>query len=254
MDYERKAWRARMRLIGVGVAGLAIGAAVAVGVVSLAEDDGPAAAADGEATPAASAPGTPGAGPGRNFTPETARRVSVLKPTVHTEGIGRGFEHSSLGALSAAVSYWQDLSFLDGALASRQWKAITSKDSPGTVDRAVSKVRKIRETAGLPPAGGSPDGITFTTSVEAVYARSLDETGEILDVWLHYDRYGVVRGEGADDDPLKDQTTNLILKWEDGDWKVTEEEKYTRKSVLLVPYSPDSKDSFQLGWRKVSHG
>lgn len=75
----------------------------------------------------------------------------------------------------------------------------------------------------------NPDGITFSTNVKAVLTRSLDKSGDIVVVWMSYDRFATIRGKGADDDPLRDETTNLILKWDGSDWKVTTEAKYTAK-------------------------
>ena len=48
-------------------------------------------------------------------------------------------------AWSGAVSYWQNLNVIDDEIARKQWTAITSKDSPTTIDRRVSDVRKILE-------------------------------------------------------------------------------------------------------------
>ncbi|MEV8534716.1 hypothetical protein [Streptomyces sp. NPDC051211] len=255
MDYQSEARRARLRLAGIGIAVLAVVAGGVVTLVGFGDDDRPPAAADAKPTPSTTASTSARPSPAKEFTPATAARVPLLKPKTNTEGIGRGFEHSSLGATSAAVTYWQDLSLLDDSIARRQWAAIASKDSPGTVDRGVSEVRKVRESAGLPPSGGNPDGITFSTSVKAVLTRSMDKSGDVIDVWMVYDRYAVIRDKGGDESPLKDEVTHLILKWEAGDWKVTEEAKYTSgKPFGPRAYDPDSKYAFSDGWRMVDHG
>ncbi|MFE5844956.1 hypothetical protein ACFQ7N_25375 [Streptomyces niveus] len=115
-------------------------------------------------------------------------------------------------------------------------------------------MRKIREGVGLPPSGGTPDGITFSTNVKAVLANSLDKTGDIVVVWVVYDRFATIRGKGADDDPLRDETTNLIVKWDGSDWKVTTEAKYTAKVKFPHSYDPDSPYAWADGWREVSDG
>ncbi|MBD2829865.1 hypothetical protein ID875_21065 [Streptomyces globisporus] len=168
--------------------------------------------------------------------------------------MGTGFPGSALGATSAAVTYWEDLDLLDDAIAQKQWTAIAAKDSPGTVDQGVSEVRKVREGVGLPPSGGTPDGITFSTNVKAALARSLDKSGEVIDVWLVFDRYATIRDKGADDNPLKDEVTNLILKWDGTDWKVTTEHRYTSKVKYPRTYDPDSKYAWAEGWRAVGNG
>ncbi|KUF20164.1 hypothetical protein AT728_40160 [Streptomyces silvensis] len=150
------------------------------------------------------------------------------------------------------MSYWENLDLLDDVIARRQWTAIASKDSPEAIERGTSEVRKLREGAGLPPSGGTPDGITFTTSVNAVLQRSLDNSGEVVNVWMSYDRYATVRNKGGDDDPLKNETTNLVLKWEDGDWKVTEEQKYTERVRGPRAYHPDSRWAYMDGWRELA--
>ncbi|MEU9480722.1 hypothetical protein [Streptomyces sp. NPDC048191] len=250
-DFESKARRARLRLVGIGVA---VVAALAVGgtlVVTNLGDGGTPAKSHADTSPSATPSSSPTSGL-LAYTPATARRVPLLKPTTHTNGIGTGFEHSSLGATSAAVSYWQDLDLLDDVTAQKQWAAIA--DTSATADQGVSEVRKLREAVGLPPSGGSPDNVTFSTHVKAVLARSLDSTGDVVDVWMSYDRYASVRDKGADDNPLRDETDHLILKWESGDWKVTTEAKYTSKVKGPVAYDPDSKYAFAQGWREVSDG
>jgi hypothetical protein len=250
VDYRNKARRARLRLIGIGVVVVAAAAAgVTVAVTSM-SGGGSKAAPSHDATPSQPAPSANGPAGAGEYTPATAPKVHLLKPRSSKGGVGVGFEHSGLGATSAAVTYWQDLDILDDRIARRQWTAITSKDSPHTTDNAVSDVRTLREGSGLPPSGGTPAGLSFTTVVNATLARTLDDTGDVIDVWMTYDRYATVPGK-EDDAPLKDQLTDLIVKWEDGDWKVTEETQYTKKKTGHRAYDPNSKWSFMDGWRGV---
>jgi hypothetical protein len=138
--------------------------------------------------------------------------------------------------------------------ARKQWTAIAAKDYPQTIDQGVSEVRKVREGVGLPPSGGTPEGISFSTSVKAALTRSLDQSGDIVVVWMVYDRFAIIRDKGADDSPLQDEVDYLVLKWQDGDWKVTADPKYTKKVTGPRAYDPDSTYAFLDGWREVADG
>ncbi|MGW1819085.1 hypothetical protein ACWCQM_36680 [Streptomyces sp. NPDC002125] len=250
--YDGKARKARLRLalIGVAIVGT-LGVGGALGVMTLKADE-PEAKASRDASPGGTASSAPPAN--RALTPAEASRVPVLKPKSNTDGIGTGFEHSALGATSAAISYWEDLDVLDDVIARKQWTAIAASDSPKTIDKGVTEVRKIREGVGLPPSGGTPDGITFSTNVTAALTRSLDTSGDIVNVWMVFDRYATIRDKGADDNPLKDEVTNLVLKWDGGDWKVTTDPQYTSEVNGPHAYDPASTYAWADGWRVVSDG
>ncbi|MFH8886581.1 hypothetical protein [Streptomyces californicus] len=254
-DFDSKARRARLRLTLVGVAAAAVLTAGGVlGVMVLNADD------DLKQNPPKAAPSAPpSSGSSKpsvveEFTPATAPSIPRLKPKSSTEGIGTGFEHSALGATSAAISYWEDLDLLDDVIARKQWTAIAATDSPGTIDKGVTEVRKVREGVGLPPSGATPDGITFSTNVKAALVRSLETSGDVVDVWMVFDRYATIRDKGADDNPLKDEVTNLILKWDGTDWKVTTERRYAARVKYPRTYDPDSKYAWAEGWRAVANG
>ncbi|MFH8642076.1 hypothetical protein [Streptomyces goshikiensis] len=251
--FQRQARRARLRLAGIGFVVLAAVAGGTVAVINMGDSGSSQASAGSKSTPGPSVSAHPESA-GTEFTPATGRRIGLLKPTTTTDGIGRGFEHSTMGAWSAAVSFWQDLDIIDDIAAEKQWKAIASKDSPATVDRGVSEVRKIREGAGLPPSGAAPDGVSFSTRVRAVNIRGLETSGDVVQVWLVYDRFAVLRDKGGDQDPKKGETTYLILKWEGSDWRVTDEPQYKSKLTGPQPYHPDSKPAFQDGWREIANG
>ncbi|MCX4529894.1 hypothetical protein OG982_30085 [Streptomyces sp. NBC_01551] len=257
IDFQRQARRARLRLAGIGLVVLAAVAGGAVALINI-DDSGSSQAVSDDAkttlSPSPNIPSAPGAGSGADLTPATAPKIRLFKPTTTTEGIGRGFEHSAMGARSAAVSYWQDLNIIDDAIARQQWQAITSKDSPDTVDRRVSDVRKTREAAGLPPSGPAPDGISFSTTVTAMQALGLETSGDVVQVWMSYDVYAVFRDKGGNQNPKKGETVYLILKWENGDWRVTDEPQYRKKLTGPQPYHPDSRPAFQDGWREIAHG
>ncbi|MFF8387732.1 hypothetical protein ACF053_29400 [Streptomyces kanasensis] len=253
-DFDSKARRARLRLALMGaavVAALAAGGVLGVMTLNAGDED---LKQDPKAAPSVASSGGSAAPSHKEFTPANAPSIPRLKPMSNAEGIGTGFEHSSLGATSAAISYWEDLDLLDDVIARKQWTAIASKDSPGTIDQGVTEVRKVREGVGLPPSGGTPDGITFSTHVKAALTRSLDTSGDIVNVWMVFDRYATIRDKGADENPLKDQVTNLVLKWEGNDWKVTTETQYTAKVKYPHAYDPASKYAWAEGWRAVADG
>jgi hypothetical protein len=121
------------------------------------------------------------------------------------------------------------------------------------VDQQISEVRKLREDVGLPPSGGTPAGVTFSTTVNAVRPTSLDPSGKVVQVWINYDRYATQADGSPDDSPLKDQTTDLILKLQDGAWKITNEPSYREKRSYPSSYFADSRVSYRDGWRQVLH-
>ncbi|MDX2601676.1 hypothetical protein PV379_11030 [Streptomyces caniscabiei] len=240
---DSKARNQRLRLLAIGVVA---GAALAVGgILAFTWITGGNTRTQTDAKPSPSSEVDKSSAPqgrGQEYTPATARAVSLLKPSSNANGIGTGFEHSSLGADSAAVSYWQDFDLRDEVIARKQWTAVTSEDSSETIDRGVSG------TVGLPPDGGAPNG--GSAVVKAILTRSLDDSGDVVVVWMAYDRLAA----DGDAKTLEDETTYLILKWEDGDWKVTEEPQYKAKVRGPRSYHPDSKWAFMDGWRRVSLG
>ncbi|MFI7246439.1 hypothetical protein [Streptomyces qinglanensis] len=250
MDYRTKARRARLRLIMMGTAATA--ALVAGGLLAVSVSDSSPRRAKPASDRAASASPAPGKGTYTKYTPATAPPVRLLKPDSAENGIGTGFPHSARGATSAAVSYWQDLSLVDDQAAERQLRTIAASPADPAVRNGVSEVRKVREGVGLPPSGGPPNGITFTTDVKAALIRSLDSRGEVIQVWMVFDRYGTSPDKGTDPEPLRDEVDNLILTWEQGDWKVTEAAKWVRKSTAPRSYDPHGTYAFQDGWREVT--
>ncbi|QKV97844.1 hypothetical protein HUT19_26905 [Streptomyces sp. NA02950] len=142
--------------------------------------------------------------------------------------------------------------FLDDVRTRQQLEAITSKDSPTSIDKQVSEVRKLRERVELPPSGGVPGGLTFTTTVNAIRATPL-YSRRVIQVWLNYDRYATKPDGTPATKPLKDETVDMLLKWEDGDWKITDEPRYRRMRTFPASYDPDSSISWQSGWWQVAH-
>ncbi|TLQ39028.1 hypothetical protein FEF34_40115 [Streptomyces marianii] len=157
--------------------------------------------------------------------------------------------------MSAAVYFWEEYAFLDDQQARRQLEVVTSPDATGYIDEQISEVRKLREGAGLPPSGPAPAGVTFTTSVEAVRVTSVDvpglPLGDVVQVWMHYDRYATGPDGGADDNPLKDETDDLFLKWQDGAWKLTNEPDVVKRGSFPVAYFPESPHAWRDGWKQV---
>ncbi|MEU4970485.1 hypothetical protein ACH4RA_34490 [Streptomyces smyrnaeus] len=252
MDHRRKVRRARLRLATLSaavVALVAMGGVLAFGSVEESGSRSPRTEPSPDRT--SSGPRAPG---GKKHTPATASRVRVIKPESSKNGIGTGFPHTAVGARSAAVSYWQDLSFIDDQAAERQLRTIAASPSDPAVRNGVSAVRKVREGVGLPPSGGPPNGMTVTTDVKAVLLRSLDREGDVVQVWMVYDRYATSPEESTDDNPLRDQTDNLIVTWTKGDWKVTEQRRWVRRATGPRAYDPHSPYAFQDGWRQVAGG
>ncbi|MFD8385192.1 hypothetical protein ACFV2X_42870 [Streptomyces sp. NPDC059679] len=252
MEYSSKARKARLRLVGISVLAAAVvvgGGVLAVGTFGSSEKKADHTSPTKETT---SPSPSRSSSHQQKFTPATGPQTPLLKPATTKNGIGVGFEHSSLGAESAAINYWQDLDILDDGITRRQLTAVTSRDSMESIDQGISQVRSTREDLGLPPSGGTPAGITISTVVKASLSRSLDDAGDVVVVWMVYDRYATVADKGADDAPLKDEVTSVIVKWQDGDWKLTEEPKYVKKKRGPSAYDPNSTFAFQDGWREVA--
>ncbi|MFD4347419.1 hypothetical protein ACFWQ6_21605 [Streptomyces coelicoflavus] len=252
---DRKTRKARITLAGLGLlvfGVLAGGGVTAVTVLGRSDDSRP-----GTASPSASA----AAGPSSTahsrqaeMTPDQARKLVLEKPTGQVDGLSTGFSDGPVGAISTAVHFWEEYAFLDDRKARQQLEAIVSPDTAGYVDEQVSEVRKLRGNAGLPPSGGTPAGITFSTTVNAVRATSLTGTeGKVVQVWMNYDRYATQADGSPDDEPLKGEATDLVLKWQGGAWKITNEPEYRKKRSFPRAYFPDSHVSWADGWQQVRH-
>ncbi|MDH6711211.1 hypothetical protein P3T27_007964 [Kitasatospora sp. MAA19] len=252
--HDRAARRARLRLIAIGVVTAAAVAAGSVALVNgLSDGDNP------KPTPAPTVAATVSPGPvsspspsaTRTLTPNTAKPVHLIKPTGQKDGASIGFPRYGYGPMSAAVYHLDELSMLDDDMVRRQLTVITAKGSEDSIDKAVSEVRKLREQVGLPPSGGTPAGLTITTTVDAAQAWALNDDGSVITVWMHYSRTATLPKGGPDDNPLKDQLANMILQWEDGDWKITTDPKWVAKKGNPMPYNPDSPVSAKDGWGVV---
>lgn len=240
--------RARIRLVlaGAGVLGvLAAGGALVVDSVTGEETNQPVGSGDRAPSP------SPGATSGRKLTPASGRAMPLVDAKgSDRSGVSTGFPHTSLGAVSAAVAHQEELDLLDDDLARRQLKAIAVPGS-GTISRGVSQVRRTRERAGLAPSGGPPAGVSITTDVKAVRSRTLDDVGDVTEVWLVLDRYAQVKDEATDEAPLKDEATSVIYAWHDGDWRRTSAKRWTEKGTYPRAYDPDSPYAWRDGWREV---
>ncbi|MFI9332935.1 hypothetical protein ACIGZJ_36045 [Kitasatospora sp. NPDC052868] len=248
-----KARRAQLRLAAVG---LVTAAAVAGGTVFLMHgfsDDHPAAPPAPTATATLPSTGPTPSKPPSTMTPEKGKPVKLNKPTGQRDGASIGFPRNGYGPLSAAVYHLEELSMLDDSMVRRQLTAITAKGSEDSIDTAVSDVRKLREQLGLPPSGGTPAGLTITTNVDAAQAWALTDDGSVVQVSMHYSRTATLPKGGPDDSPLKNQMADVIVKWEDGDWKITTEPQYVAKKTTPLPYKPDSTASWKDGWQMVVH-
>ncbi|MFD9374128.1 hypothetical protein ACFWBH_01090 [Streptomyces sp. NPDC059999] len=250
-----KARNARLILAAavVAVALLLVGGGFAVATLMHDDAGSPPPAAGG---PSAGTPtpktSTGGAGP---VTPETGSKVKLDKPTGQKDGVSTGFRNSPMGAISAVAHFWEEYAWLDDEKASQQLTAVASKDSPGYVDKHVSEVRAMREGVGLPPSGGIPADINFTTSVTAVRVTSVKAPGvplgDVMQIWVAYDRFATGPNGGRDENPLRDEMTDFIVKWQDGAWKFTDE--YIDKRSFPRSYEATSPYARADGWTQVVH-
>ncbi|MER7688716.1 hypothetical protein [Streptomyces sp. NPDC097610] len=252
--HDRKARRARLRLAAAAVVTLGVLAAggyVAVNAFS-GGADGPTSAKASPKPSAAS--GSPSASAAADrMTPGKARALPLLAPKKSQNGAPLGFPDNGVGAISAAVSYWEEYAWLDDSLARKQLEVLVSPDSPQTIDKQISEVYRVREGVGLPPSGPAPAGMTFTTVVKAVRGNSLVKNGRVVQVWLQYDRYATKAEGGGDDSPLKDETVDVIMKWQNGEWRITQEPQYLKLRTFPVAYDPNSVPARQDGWWRVDH-
>lgn len=247
---DSKTRKARLTLAGLGIltAGVLVGGGVTAAVV-LGDDS------SGGGTPSkpTATPSDPSSSRQSGMTPDKARKLELQVPTGQKDGLSTGFSDGPVGAISTAVYFWEEYAFLDDQKARQQLEAIVSPDADGYVDEQISEVRRLRENTGLPPSGGTPAGVTFSTTVNAVRPTSLDKTGKVVQIWINFDRYATNADGSPDDEPLKDQTIDLILKQQDGTWKLTNEPEYRKKRSFARAYFPDSHVSWQDGWRQVRH-
>lgn len=248
---DSKTRKARLLLAGIGIltAGALVGGGVTAAVV-LGGDD-----SDGGGTsPKSTATASDFKGSSQpEMTPDKARKLELQAPTGQKDGLSTGFSDGPVGAISIAVHFWEEYAFLDDQKARQQLDAIVSPDADGYIDEEISQVRKLRETVGLPPSGGTPAGVTFATTVNAVRPTSLDESGKVVQIWINFDRYATNADGSPDDEPLRDQIIDLLLKKQDGTWKLTNEPEYRKKRSFARTYFPDSHVSWQDGWRQVRH-
>ncbi|MCX5374963.1 hypothetical protein [Streptomyces sp. NBC_00091] len=256
-DGDRKARRAKLTLAGIAVVAAVLLAGGGYGAAVLLNDEG------GSAAPASGAPakgpsGAPSAsasGAELSKTPETGPKLKLFKPTGHANGVATGFKHSGVDAVSAAVYWWEEYAWLDDQKARQQLEAVVSPDSADYIDQQISEVRKLREQAGLPPSGGTPSAITFTTSVQAVRYYALpvegEKPGDVIEVWMSYDRYATGPDEKPDNNPLKGELTSVILRWQNGMWRITNRPNYVKHSSHPVSYFPESPYAWRDGWRQV---
>ena len=254
---DSKTRRARLTLAALGV--LVVGALIGGGVTAatiLGGDDTKKDSSKGVST-ASPSPSKSSVLINPNMTPEKGHKVPLIAPTGQRDGVSTGFPDTTDGAISAVVYFWEEYDFLDDQKARQQLNAVTSPDADGYIDEQISQIRTLRENVGLPPSGGTPAGITFQTSVNAARERALADPslpyGAVVSVWVDYDRYATQADGAPDKDPLKDQMTQFIVKWQGGAWKFTNEPKYTKQHDYPVSYAPNSAWAWADGWWQVRH-
>ncbi|MFJ7271969.1 hypothetical protein ACIQV3_35935 [Streptomyces sp. NPDC099050] len=250
-----KARRARFVLVAIVVAVAALLVVGGFTVANLMRDDKGKPQAG--ISPSASAPapaGTGGSAVG-TMTPEKGKKITLRKPTGQKDGVVTGFPKSPSGGLSAVVYFWEEFAWLDDEKARQQLTAVTSKDAPGYVDKRVSDIRAMREALGLPPSGGISADISFTTAVQAARATTIQApgmpAGYVMQVWLSYDRYATGPKGGRDENPLRGDMVDFIVKWDGAAWKFTDE--FDSLRTFPVAYEPTSPYAWADGWVQVRH-
>ncbi|WP_331743919.1 hypothetical protein OH809_44130 (plasmid) [Streptomyces sp. NBC_00873] len=256
--HDLTARRAKLTLAGLAVlvaAGLAAGGVAAYSLFGNDRSSQPHAGSSTTAKPAPS--GSASEKSGAAMTPEKGKKVPLSVPTGQKDGVSTGFPHNYVGAISAAVYFWEEYAFLDDQKGRQQLTAVVSPDATGYVDEQISEVRKMREGANLPPSGGTPAGITFTTTVNAVRVRTLTSSelprGDVIHIWMNYDRYATTPEKSTDDDPLKGEDIDFIVKWQGGAWKLTNEPAYWKQRTFPVAYFPESPYAWRDMWWQVRH-
>lgn len=249
-----KARRARLILAAIVVAVAALLVAGGFTAATLMRED-PKGTPQAGASPSATAPPPTSADAAGPMTPEKGKKTVLRKPTGQKDGVSTGFPGSPSGGISAVVTFWEEYAWLDDEKGSQQLTAVASKDSPGYVDTRVSEIRKMREGLGLPPSGGIPADINFTTAVHATRATTVKApglpAGDVMQVWLSYDRFATGPKGGRDENPLRGQTVDFIVKWQDGAWKFTDE--FNELRSFPVAYEPTSPYAWKDGWVQVRH-
>ncbi|MER6614901.1 hypothetical protein [Streptomyces xantholiticus] len=255
--HERKARRAKLTLIGLGtlVGAALVGGGVTAFLVLGGDESSGSASGKPSATAKPSPSNSSNKGTGKAMTPEKGQKIKLAAPTGQKNGASTGFPHTSIGATSAAVYFHEEYAWLDDQKARQQLEVVTSPDATGFIDEQISEVRRLREGVGLPPSGPAPVGLTFTTTVEAVRGRTIRTSdvpfGDVVHVWLSFDRYATGPDGGPDKDPLKGDATDYVLKWQDGAWKLTNEPKHWNKRTFPVAYDKDSPYAWDDGWWQV---
>ncbi|MFB9586690.1 hypothetical protein [Streptomyces goshikiensis] len=249
-----KARRARLILAAVVIAVAALLVAGGFTAATLMRDDTkgqPQAAA----SPSVGAPASASTGTSGPMTPEKGKKTTLRKPTGQKDGVSTGFPGTPSGGISAVVYFWEEYAWLDDEKARQQLTAVASKDSPGYVDKRVSEIRKMREALGLPPSGGISADINFTTAVNATRATTVHApglpVGDVMQVWVSYDRFGTGPKGGRDENPLRGDMVDFIVKWQDGAWRFTDEFDSLRS--FPVAYEPTSRFAWNDGWVQVRH-
>ncbi|MFD7628055.1 hypothetical protein ACFV7Q_18805 [Streptomyces sp. NPDC059851] len=207
------------------------------------------------ASPSAGAPDTASDTRDELMTPQKGKKLHLKKPTGQKDGLSTGFGSSPVGGISAVVYFWEEYAWLDDEKARQQLNAFVAKDRPGYVDQKISEIRKTREAIGLAPSGGIPADINFTTSVTAARVKTLKPpglpVGDVMQVWLSYDRFATGPKGGRDENPLRGETQSFVIKVEGDSWKLTDE--FDSLGDFPLAYEPNSPYAWSDGWAQVRH-
>ncbi|GAA3123546.1 hypothetical protein GCM10020254_83430 [Streptomyces goshikiensis] len=249
-----KARRARLILAAVVIAVAALLVAGGFTAATLMRDDTkgqPQAAA----SPSVGAPASASTGTSGPMTPEKGKKTTLRKPTGQKDGVSTGFP---------GTPQRRDLRrrlLLGGIRLARR-----REGPPAAHGRRVQGLTRLCRQAGLrdpqdarssrpSPSGGISADINFTTAVNATRATTVHApglpVGDVMQVWVSYDRFGTGPKGGRDENPLRGDMVDFIVKWQDGAWRFTDEFDSLRS--FPVAYEPTSRFAWNDGWVQVRH-
>ncbi|WPW32705.1 hypothetical protein P6B95_38595 [Streptomyces atratus] len=140
--HDRSARKAKLTLAGLAVLAAAGLAAGGVAAYSLLGNDQSGQTQAGSSTTAKPAPSGSASGKGGGaMTPEKGKKVPLSVPTGQKDGVSTGFPHNYVGAISAAVYFWEEYAWLDDQKARQQLEAVVSPDATGYIDEQISEIR-----------------------------------------------------------------------------------------------------------------
>ncbi|ADD45064.1 hypothetical protein [Stackebrandtia nassauensis] len=161
-------------------------------------------------------------------------------------GVGVGYPHSKVGAVSAAVEFTsQVLSTLDPDRAVEVAEVANDPDNGFDPADAANTVTAMREQMGLPPTGDVPEGASIVTAPVAYQLR--DETTDSMVVLL----LCYVTKDTGSGEPQEDVGVfTMPMAWNGDDWKLVRSDDDTDYTDLNT--TPGSDEARAKGWIGVT--